>query len=76
MALAHRKDELISGMQRHSDNLNEVLRGERNHNDAVLRYQFENRNTHPDIPDGPTGNSVEEDEALEELEYNKQHDIV
>ena len=72
MALVHRADEAISQVRRISDNLESVVRGERSHADAVLRYSHGKRNQFEAIPDGPTGNSVETDELLEELEYEKR----
>lgn len=72
MALVHRSDELIPESQRISDDLNGIVRGERSRADIILRYSCGKRNEFESIPDGPTGNSVETDELLEELEYEKR----
>lgn len=62
MALVHRSDDYIGPARRASDNLSEVLRGERCRNDAILRHKH-NVNTdfkHVEpCEEAPTGNSIE-----------------
>ena len=69
MALVHRANEIVSPVKRASDNLDEVLRAERNRNDTILRYNCGKRNRHKEPTPGPTGNSVETDDFLEEQDY-------
>lgn len=72
MALVHRLDEDISAVQRFSDNLREVKRGERNHIDAVLRYQHGRRNTFEKIPDGPGTSDMCSEEVQDRYEFENR----